>query len=134
MQSRGRPADVPSPAVPDDDRVALAERLDHSRDVAGEGERVVPAWGLVRPAVPAQVHRRGTKAGLGEERQLVAPRPPELREPVQQQHQRGVGPILGKSLRNVEPGPIGGDVAVLPGARDVDHAIARMRHHRRLIV
>ena len=46
----------------------------------------------------------------------------------------GVGPILGKSLRNVEPGPVGGDVAVLPGARDVDHAIARMRHHRRLIV
>jgi hypothetical protein len=36
---------------------------------------------------------------------------------VQQQDQRAVG---GTRLRDMEPGPVGSDVTVLPGARDLD--------------
>jgi hypothetical protein len=58
---------------------------------------------------------------LGEDGELCAPAPPELGEAVQQHDQgpTGVG-VLGQGLDDMEPGPVGSDVPVLPGARDLD--------------
>src|SRR5580693_1466403 len=53
----------------------------------------------------------------------MAPGPPELREPVQKQHQRAV-----PALRDVEPGPVRADRPVRPGARDVDSGVAVRGH------
>ena len=50
--------------------------------------QVVAAGRLVAGAVAAQVGRDRAEAGVGQRGQLVPPGPPELREPVQQQHQR----------------------------------------------
>ena len=110
-------ADVPAPAVPDDDRVAGAERLDHPGDVLRQGDRVVAVGGLVGAAVAAQVHRDGAVAGPGQCRELVAPGPPELGEAVQQQHRAAV---CRARLGDMEPGPVRSDVSVRPGARYLD--------------
>ena len=90
----------------------LAQRPDDAGDVGGEGEGVVAARRLVGGAVAAQVHRGDAVAGVGEAGQLVAPGPPELREAVQQHHERPLA-LLG----HVEAGAVGGDEPVLPRAR-----------------
>ena len=110
---RDGPGDQPAPAVPDDDRVAGAKRPDDAGDVGGQGARVVAARRLVAGAVAAQVHGGGPVAGRRDGGQLVAPGPPELREAVQEEHQRSVA-----DHRHVEAGTVGGDHAVLPRAGD----------------
>src|SRR5690606_13369053 len=58
-----------------------------SGDVGGKSVAVVPSRRLVARAVATKIDRAGPEAGAGEGGELVAPRPPELREAVQQQHQ-----------------------------------------------
>ena len=117
VQRGDRPADHAAPAVPDDPGRGLAERADQPGDVARERPEVVAARGLVRVAVAAQVHRDGPEPRLGQRRQLAAPGPPELREAVQQHHQRRTRVAR---LRDVQADAVRGDVTVLPRSGQPD--------------
>src|SRR5207247_3618980 len=86
----GRPADEATPAMADDNGIRGAEGPDDTGDVSGGGVGVVSAWCLVAGAVPAQVHRDGAIPGCGDDRQLVAPGPPELGGAVQEEYERDV--------------------------------------------
>ena len=114
-QHGGGPGDEPAEPVADDRRAGLAERADHAGDVGGQRGRVVALRRLVAPAVPAQVHRDGSIAGLGQHGDLVAPGPPELREAVEQQDERPRA-----SLDDVEPRAVRRDVTVAPRSLGVD--------------
>src|SRR6476469_2499762 len=114
-QSRVERGDGPrqhaAPPVADQVRAGLAERLDEPADVAGEGPGVVAAGWLVGVAVAAQVDGDRAVAGVGQRAELVAPRPPEAGEAVQEQDQRtltGLGDVQADAVRV--------DVTVHPGA------------------
>ena len=131
VQRRRRPAEQPAPVVPDDDRLPLAEGPYQRSDVGRQVRQVVAAGRLVAGAVPAQVGGDDAEAGGGQGDQLGPPRPPELREPVQQQDQRALA-----GLGDVQPDAVGGDVAVVPGTREQDagrvgSAVRGNGHHRR---
>ncbi len=84
------PRDRRTPVVADDDGLLLAERA-HESDVVGDVAQhpvVLDGRRRRRTAVAAHVDGHGPVAGGGERRQLVAPRVPRLREPVDEQHQR----------------------------------------------
>src|SRR4051794_40044498 len=83
MQRAQRPGDLRTPVVTDDDCVALAQRANQAGDVCRQRQGVVAARWLVTRAVAAQVGRDGAIAAFCEAHHLVAPRPPELGEPVQ---------------------------------------------------
>ena len=117
VQRGDRPADHAAPAVPDDPGRRLAERADQPGDVARERPQVVATRGLVRVAVSAQVHRDGPEPRLGQRGQLAAPGPPELREAVQQHHQRRTRVAR---LRDVQADAVRGDVTVLPRSGQPD--------------
>lgn len=105
VQVRRRPGDHAAPVVPDDHRALAAERRDQRLDVAGERAEVVrPA--RAGAAVAAQVGRDGAVAGRRERRQLVAPRPAELGEAVQEQDER---PVLRSFGERGEAEPAGLD-------------------------
>ena len=93
MQHRGGPADQPAVGVADQRRRRVPERADQPGRVAGQRPAVVAAGRLVAAAVAAQVDR--DHPGPGQAAQLVAPRPPERAEAVQQHHQRPRGGRLG---------------------------------------
>ena len=122
-----RPGDQAAQAVADHDRVRLAQRPDQPGRVGGGRDQVVAAGRLVAAAVAAQVHRDRAEARLGQRGQLMAPGPPELGEAVQQQHQR---PVAG--LGDVEPGAVGADRPVRPGAADLDHGVGAAGHRAHL--
>ena len=103
-----RPGDQPAQAVADHDRVRLAQRPDQPGRVGGGGDQVIAAGRLVAAAVAAQVHRDRAEARPGQHGQLMAPGPPELGEPVQQQHQRPVAGLRrrGTWCRSRRHGPV----------------------------
>lgn len=115
MQRRERPRDGPAEVVADDDGVLLAEGADDPGDVGSGILQVIAARRLVRGAVAAQVERGDPEAGVDERRELVPPRPPELREPVEQQDERAAA-----RLGDVEACTVRGDEAVLPRPRQQD--------------
>jgi hypothetical protein len=102
-----RPGQITAEVVPDQRGVGLTEGPDDARDVQGEVGRVVAAGRSVAAADAAQVHGDGTEPGVGERDQQVPPGPPELREAVQQHHQRSVA-----DFGDVEAGAVGGHVPV----------------------
>src|SRR5262249_33562327 len=65
--------------------------------------------GLVARVVPALIGYDHPKPCAGQRTNLMAPTVPELREPVQQDHQR---PALWPRLNDVEPNPVRRDVLV----------------------
>lgn len=85
-----RPRQIAAQVVSDQRGVGLAEGPYDPGDVEREVGGVVTARGAVAAADPAQVHGHGSEPGVGECHQLVPPRPPELREAVQQQDERPV--------------------------------------------
>ena len=109
MQRGGGPGEHAAPGVAGQVCPAFAERAHETGDVTGERPRVVAARGLVRIAVPAQIRRDRVEAGVGQGTELVAPGPPELREPVQQQHRRP-----GARLGDVQADAVGRYVTVGP--------------------
>jgi len=86
MQGGGRPAHETAVGVADQRRAGVPERADEPVGVAGQCPAVVAARRLVGVAVPAQVDRDRTVTGVGERGELMPPAPPELAEPVEQQH------------------------------------------------
>ncbi len=82
VQHRRRPADQATVGVADQCRRRVAERTDQAGGVAGQRPAVVAAGRFVAAAVAAQVD--GHDAGAGQAAQLMAPRPPERAESVQQ--------------------------------------------------
>ena len=92
---------------------------------AASVDRVVAARRLVAGAVPAQIGGDHPEAGVGQPDQLVPPGPPELRETVQQQHERP-GPGLG----DVQADAVGADHPMGPRAVDEDRGGVRsVRRH-----
>ncbi len=120
---RHGPGDQAAPVVPDDDGIGLAERAHQPGRVGCGCDQVIAARRLVACAVAAQVRSDNPVAGLAQRCQLAAPRPPELREPVQQQHQRPVA-----AFGDVKPRAVGTHRAVRPGPADVDGAVAARSH------
>jgi hypothetical protein len=78
---REAPRDGTAPVVPDDDCPLPAQRGDEAGRVVDERRQVVWAAEL-GVAVAPQVGGDGAVPGLGERRELVPPRAPELGEPV----------------------------------------------------
>ncbi len=115
VQGRDGPGQHPAPVVTDDHRVARSQRPHHPRHVGGQRVRVVAARRLVGRAVAAQVGGDDPEARVAEREELVPPGPPELREAVQQDHERTVGRAV---LGEVEASPVGRHLAVRPRAVD----------------
>ena len=90
--------------------IALAERADQVRDVGRQVRGVVAARRLVARPVATQVDRDGPKPRVGEVDELLMPRPPELREAVQHQHERS-----GTHLGDVQGNPVCAHHPVRPG-------------------
>ncbi len=118
MQGRDRPGEVPAPVVTDNDCVPFAEGANHAGDVGGEGWSVVPAGWFVARAVSAQVGCDSVIAGVREGDELVVPRPPELWETVEQQHQRATA-----GLGDVKADAVGIDVSMRPWPIDEDRRL-----------
>ena len=93
---------------------------DDAGHVGGKVRCVVAARGFVAGAVPAQVDRDGAEARVGEVDELAVPGPPELREPVQQQHERP-----GADLGDVQRDAVGAHDAVRPRTVDQDDRAVR---------
>ena len=132
MQHRGRPAHQATVGVAHQRRLRMPERPDQARGVAGQRPPVVAAGRFVAAAVAAQID--GHRADTGQAPQLMAPRPPERTEPVQQDDQRtgggrreGAGGWVG--LDDVEADAVGVDVEVSP--RPGDAGDRRVRSGRR---
>src|SRR5262249_3158267 len=108
------PGDDAAPVVADHRGPARPERGDQPGDVRGQPAEAVVADACrpVRFVVAAQVGRHGVEARGGQGRQPVAPTGPEIREAVQQDHDR---PRAG--FRPVQADLAHVDVAVRPGAR-----------------
>ena len=105
--------------MPDDDRPARPERPHDRHEVGGEGEPVFGVGGLIGAADPALVNGYHVVAGGVQWLDLVAPRPPILGKPVDEQYERLVG-VVGAGDRGVELGAVGADVFVAPGAGEGD--------------
>ena len=120
-----RPGEQAADVGADDHRVGLAERRDQRGDVGGQVRRVVAARRFVARAVAAQVDGDGVVAGVGQVDQLLVPGPPELREAVQQQHER-----TGAGLGDVQRDAVGLDGAVRPRAVDQDDRAVRGARER----
>jgi hypothetical protein len=76
--------------VADDDRLALAERADHSDDVADHVDEGVGVGGLRcgGAAVAAHIHGHRPESGCGDDGELIAPGVPGLGEAVAEDDQR----------------------------------------------
>src|SRR6478735_6019674 len=111
MQDRGVERDGPAVAVADENGLTLTERADEPCDVGGLGEGVVSAWWFVGVAVAPQIGRDHPDTGRGQDRYLMPPAPPVLRESVEQDDQRA-----GAGFGDVEPDAVRADVAVRPRA------------------
>jgi hypothetical protein len=83
--------------VADDDCALPAQRDDEVGRVVDERRQVVWAAEL-GVAVAPQVGGDGAVPGLGERRELVPPRAPELWEPVQAEDERPVGRPVGERV------------------------------------
>ena len=100
----------------------MSERPDQACGVTGQRPAVVTARRLVAAAVAAQID--GHHPGPGQAAQLMAPRPPERTEPVQQDDQRSGGggvPVAGRrwvGLDDVEADAVGVDVEMAPRPDD----------------
>ena len=103
MQHSRRPADQPTLGVAHQCRGLVTERSHQPGGVACKGPAVVAARRFVAAAVAAQVHGHHPRAG--QPPQLVAPRPPERPEPVQQDDQR---PFRNRSRASGDIRPSGG--------------------------
>src|SRR6185312_5064688 len=110
----------------------MPQSADQARGVTGQRPPVVAARWLVAAAVPAQVDR--DDPGSGQTRQLVAPRPPERAEAVQQHHQRagrggevGLRRLLG--LDDVKADPVGVHLRMPPRPVDADDRRRGPRHY-----
>ena len=93
---RRRPGHDAAPVVADEDHAFVAQGAHRPRRVAHKAVQPVggEARGLVGQVVAAHVRRRGAPARpefLRDEAQLAPPRIPELREPVEKQHEPPVG-------------------------------------------
>lgn len=111
----GGPREVSAQVVSHERRVGLAEGAHDAGDVEGQVGGVVPPRRTVAAAHPAQVHGHRAVPGVRERRQLMPPGPPELREAVQQQHQRPVA-----HLGDVEARAVGRHIAVDPRTIEAD--------------
>jgi hypothetical protein len=88
----------------------VAERAHQPGGVTRQRPTVITARRLVAAAVAAQIH--GYHAGAGQAPQLMAPRPPEGAEPVQEDDQwafsgGGGRRFWGLRLHDVEANPVG---------------------------
>jgi len=83
--------------VADQDGRLLAERVDKADNIGRELVDVVvfdSCW-LVALSVATQIRRNDMIASLGESRELMPPRAPELGEAVEAEHERPVGRPVG---------------------------------------
>lgn len=97
----------------DDDGAVGAEGTDHRGDIVADGQGVMPAGRLVGRAEPAEVESGDAVARIGQARDLLAPRPPELGETVEEDDERP-----SASDGEVEAGTVRCDESVLPAALD----------------
>src|ERR1700678_3158286 len=104
----------------DDDGIGLAERADQPGRVGGGGDQVIAPRRLVAAAIAAQIDRYRPVAGLGQRDELVPPGPPELREAVQEQHERPLA-----HARHVEARTVRGHRPVRPWAGDLYDRLSR---------
>ena len=123
MQHRRRPADQPTVGVADERGRRVAQSPDQPGRITGQRPAVIPARRFVATAVAAKVD--GHDAGVGQARQLMAPRPPERAEAVQQDHQwsrrhRDAGSAARFRLDDVEPDPVGVHLHMPPRPPDPD--------------
>ena len=106
MQQHTVPGHDGAPVVTDHDRRLLPQGIEDSDGVRGQLDDVVllDALGSVALSEAAQVRGHGTESCLGQGRELVAPRIPGLRPPVQQEHQRAFA-----HLRDTHADPVAFD-------------------------
>src|SRR5204862_1676659 len=109
---------VRAPVVTDDARTLCADVVEQAGDVAAELDDVVGVrigW-RARAAVAAHVRREYVVPRAGQRFDLVAPRVPELREPVDQDDRLPL-----PRLRDVQLDAVRADLAVADASR-VRHA------------
>jgi hypothetical protein len=113
---RQEPGDRAAPVVPHDDRAGFAQVADDGGDVGHEQLHVVGFFsrGLVAEVVPAQIDRGDAKPGGGQRPHLLAPRVPEVREPVEHDDERALPELRVVDLHAAAVG-----VAVRDPALDV---------------
>ena len=104
---RERPDEQTTPVVAGEHGALMAEGLDEPGQAGVHPLDVVRDCGLVGAAVAGKVNRDDVEPGFGERRELVAPRVPDLRESMAEQHQR-----TGALLHVVQPDPVRDRVAV----------------------
>ena len=112
----GVPRHWRAPIMAGDNRALLAERVEQADHVANKMKQsvLVDRFGAVGLPIAAHVAGDRVKAGLGERRQLMAPRIPGLGKAMAQQHQR--------------PAALFGDVQVDAVGRDI--AVSQFAHVR----
>jgi hypothetical protein len=101
--------DLGAPVVAHDERRLLADGVEQPDDIGDEVEHAVrldTRWRIGPPA-PSEVGGHHVVAGVGQAGQLVPPRVPQLRHPVDEQHQRPVA-----CLGDVHRDAVGFDLAV----------------------
>src|SRR3989440_1389043 len=103
------PGQYTAPVMPNNDGLLMSQSFNQSFNVAQEIRYFVALAWFICVVIAAQVRGNNGISMLGQKRNLVSPRIPELREAMQEQNQWSL--TLGYI---VHPNAIGNDISMLP--------------------